>query len=61
MKRKILCFLFALVSFDGKIFRITSIINNFDLHYNLEEGGTIHFLIDKSTSKLYRIVFTSEM
>ena len=87
-------FIYYLRSFDGKIFRTISVFdsfdnlkhgfnkemttseiiktcgekynntelkNNYDLQYNLPEGGTIHFLIDKSTKKLYRIVFMAEL
>ena len=88
-----LTIVYYLRSFDGKIFRIRSDIenldilkysfnqemtisdviktcgedylksdftNNYDLHYKLNEGGTVHFLIRKDTEKLVRVVLTAE-
>ena len=44
----------------GENYILSKFENNQDLHYNLEEGGTIHFLLDNVTNTLLCIELTSE-
>ncbi|MBP5602963.1 MAG: hypothetical protein J6X78_09595 [Treponema sp.] len=49
-----------IINICGDKYIITDMKKNADVHYNLEEGGTVHFLIDKETEKLECIVLSAE-